>query len=69
MALREKRCTACCTLFLLETPHQRLCPRCRTQCRVEGCALTPHAQGWCRRHLAAGLPAWPPRAGGSAGSA
>ena len=23
MALREKRCTACRTLFLLETPHQR----------------------------------------------
>ena len=52
MALREKRCTACRTLFLLETPHQRLCPRCRTHCRVEGCPLAPRAQGFCPRHLA-----------------
>ena len=51
MALAAKPCTACGTVFFPETHRHRLCLRCRTICRVEGCGLTPQAQGWCPRHL------------------
>ena len=47
----EKPCRVCGTVFVLAHPHQRLCARCQTQCRVEGCLAVPKARGFCGRHL------------------